>query len=267
MIILSSVNLSPIPYAQRSDEASRMMTRMKRLVIYAFVTVTVAVLAVIVGALFRGMSPSDLYRISRTVIRQRIDRKTVDERMAEIEKTHPDLVDAARDIGSELILLVFKRERRVEVFAEGWKRPRVYAMQGFSGVLGPKLKEGDGQIPEGVYGIEYMNPNSLFHLSLKVGYPNAFDLAKAKLDGRTNLGNDIMIHGGSVTVGCVPVGDDGIEEVFYFVGKVGCENVKVVITPYDMRRGRQAELEESDVAWYPALCAIIAKELSAFPAF
>ena len=58
----------------------------------------------------------------------------------------------------------------------------------FSGTLGPKLREGDGQIPEGIYGIGYLNPNSSYYLSLKVTYPNASDRARAKKDGRTNLG-------------------------------------------------------------------------------
>lgn len=86
-------------------------------------------------------------------------------------------------------------------------------MTGTSGTLGPKREEGDGQIPEGVYGVEDLNPNSLFHLSLKVSYPNAFDREMAKREGCGNLGGDIMVHGGSATVGCIPIGDDAIEEV------------------------------------------------------
>ena len=69
----------------------------------------------------------------------------------------------------------------------------------------------DGQIPEGIYGIGYLNPNSSYYFSLKVTYPNASDRARAKADGRTNLGGDIMIHGQAVTIGCVPVGDDAID--------------------------------------------------------
>lgn len=237
---------------------------MKRLVMYVLSMVIVGAFGVIVGAIFQGMSPLDLYCISKTVIQQRIERKTVEERMADIEKAHLELVDVANSIGSKLTIIVFKHERSVEMFAENWVRPRIYRMQGFSGVLGPKLMEGDGQIPEGVYGIEYMNPNSMFYLSLKVDYPNVFDHSKAVLDGRINLGGDIMIHGGSASAGCIPVGDDGIEEIFYFVGKIGCEKVKVVISPYDMRRGRNAELEKSDVSWYCELCAIIDKELAVF---
>ncbi len=131
-------------------------------------------------------------------------------------------------------------------------------MTAFSGTLGPKLREGDGQIPEGIYGIDYLNPNSRFYLSLKVSYPNASDRARAKVDGRVNLGGDIMIHGKAVTIGCVPVGDDAIEDIFYLASAVGIKNVSVVIAPYDMRKGRKPELERSPLAWYPDLCREIA---------
>ena len=123
------------------------------------------------------------------------------------------MIPLAKDVGCGLSIFVFKNERKVELRAKGWNAPRVYAMTGFSGVFGPKLKEGEGQIAEGVYGVEYLNPNSLFHLSLKVSCPNDFDRAMAKEDGRTESGGDIMIHGGRAKVGCncfsvVEYGDD-----------------------------------------------------------
>ena len=99
-----------------------------------------------------------------------------------------------------------------------------------------------------------MAANSSYYLSLKVTYPNASDRARAKADGRTNLGGDIMIHGKAVTIGCVPVGDDAIEDIFYLASAVGIKNVSVVIAPYDMRKGRKPELERSPLKWYPDLC-------------
>ena len=86
-----------------------------------------------------------------------------------------------------------------------------------------------------------------------MSYPNASDRARAKKDGRTKLGGDIMIHGKNVTIGCIPIGDDAIEDVFYIVNAVGIKNVSVIIAPYDMRRGRRPELEKSPLAWYPEL--------------
>ena len=72
-----------------------------------------------------------------------------------------------------------------------------------------------------------------------------------------------MIHGGSATIGCIPIGDDAIEELFYLVASVGRENVAVTISPYDMRKGRNALLEKSLLPWYGALCDMIARSLSA----
>ena len=64
-----------------------------------------------------------------------------------------------------------------------------YPFTGFSGTIGPKLKNGDKQIPEGIYSVEYLNPNSKFYLSIKINYPNDFDREKASLDGRVDMIN------------------------------------------------------------------------------
>ena len=199
---------------------------------------------------------------ARGVIFSRLARKSVSQRLKAISAAKPWIVDAANQIKGGLVILVFKDERLVELHAKGWDSPRIYKMTGFNGKLGPKLREGDGQIPEGVYGIEYLNPNSAFHLSLKVSYPNSFDKRHAQESGRDNLGNDIMIHGRSATVGCVPIGDDAIEEVFYFAARVGKENTSVIIAPYDMRKGRKPELEQSPLPWYGELCDEIGHRLS-----
>ena len=199
---------------------------------------------------------------TRGYILSRLSRKSVGSRLSEICAAKPRIVEAAGQIKGPLSILVFKNERLIELHAPGWNAPRIYEMTGFSGRLGPKLRESDGQIPEGVYGIEYLNPNSAFHLSFKVSYPNAFDREMAGKDGRTDLGGDIMIHGGSATVGCIPIGDDAIEEVFFFVARAGTENTTVVIAPYDMRKGRHPDLERSQLPWYGSLCDAIAAGLA-----
>ena len=84
----------------------------------------------------------------------------------------------------------------------------------------------------------------------------------AKADGRTNLGGDIMIHGKAATIGCVPVGDDAVEDIFYLASAVGIKNVSVVIAPYDIRKGRKPGLERSPLKWYPNLCEEIHTALS-----
>ena len=200
------------------------------------------------------MSVFELAELGAGVVGSRMSRHTIADRTAAILAKKPQLKGVAKSAGGKLRILVFKNERSVEVHAPGWKAPRIYPMTAFSGTLGPKLREGDGQIPEGVYGIEYLNPNSRFYLSLKVSYPNVSDRARAKADKRVNLGGDIMLHGKAVTIGCVPVGDDAIEDIFYLAYAVGIRNVSVIIAPYDMRKGRKPELERSPLKWYPDLC-------------
>jgi murein L,D-transpeptidase YafK len=130
--------------------------------------------------------------------------------------------------------LAFKDTRVVEVYAaipDGtWRLIRRYPILAASGVAGPKLREGDMQVPEGTYAVTLLNPNSRFHVSLRLGYPNDFDREMARSDGRTDLGGDIMIHGRALSVGCLAVGDDAAEDFFTLAAAVGLEHVKVVIS-------------------------------------
>ena len=220
--------------------------------------------AVIAFLLWKAQTVRNMVELGTDIVRGKVSRRaTVADRIAAIEAKKPHLAEVARKAGGKLRILAFKAERRVEVTAPGWNKPRVYPMTAFSGTLGPKLREGDRQIPEGIYGIEYLNANSSFYLSLKVSYPNASDRSRAKADGRANLGGDIMIHGKDVTIGCIPIGDDAIEDVFYLANAVGIRNVSVIIAPYDMRNGRDTarESEVTAPSWYPALCAEIANAL------
>ena len=226
------------------------------LIMLAFGAVTLAV-AVVGFARSKGMSVGEMAELGVGVVAAKTSRHTIADRVTAIVAKKPHLKAVAKSAGGKLRILVFKNERMVELHAPGWKVPRKYPMTAFSGTLGPKLREGDGQIPEGIYGIGYLNPNSSYYLSLKVSYPNASDRARAKKDGRTNLGGDIMIHGKAVTIGCVPVGDDAVEDIFYLANAVGIKNVSVVIAPYDMRTGRKPELERSPLKWYPDLCTEI----------
>jgi hypothetical protein len=135
---------------------------------------------------------------------------------------------------ARIALVALKAERELRVYAlaaGGWKEVARYSVLGASGGLGPKLREGDGQVPEGFYGIESLNPNSLYHLALRVDYPNAEDRRHAAEEGRTRLGGDIMIHGKDCSVGCLAIGDPAIEELFVLAARVGIGNVEVVLAP------------------------------------
>jgi len=188
---------------------------------------------------------------------------TVAEAIKAIAAGKPEVVQLGNALGGQLRILVFKDEGTIEVSAPDWSETLHYPMTAFSGKLGPKLREGDLQIPEGIYKVEHLNPNSAFYLSFKLNYPNAYDRARAAEEGRTKPGGDIFVHGKNVSIGCVVVGDDIIENLFYWVWKAGVSNVQVVIAPYDMREGRNSEYEGSiPQPWYIELCDTIEKALT-----
>lgn len=166
-----------------------------------------------------------------------------------------------------LALLGFKGEKRLEVWGQQagqWRWIRSYPMLAASGGAGPKLREGDLQVPEGLYRIEALNPNSRFHLSMKVDYPNALDRQQAAHDGREALGGDIFLHGQDVSVGCIALGDTAIEELFVLVVRVGIEHVSVLLAPYDLRQPT-AQSPEALPAWVVALYADLRQALRLFP--
>ena len=118
---------------------------------------------------------------------------------------------------TDVMFRVFKQERVFEVWGLDPETGRYvlvhdYPVCSVSGHLGPKTRRGDMQVPEGFYAIDLFNPRSRFHLSMRVNYPNQADLARGRFDDR--MGGDIFVHGGCATVGCVPVTDDVIEELY-----------------------------------------------------
>ncbi len=143
---------------------------------------------------------------------------------------------------AEVALLAFKDTRVMRMYARAamdadapWRFIKTYPVLGASGRPGPKLAEGDRQVPEGVYQIELLNPNSRFHLSLRLNYPNEFDRRMGEADGRTSIGSDIMIHGGTSSVGCLAMGDEAAEDLFVLAARVSRERMRVVIAPTDFR--------------------------------
>lgn len=166
----------------------------------------------------------------------------------------------------KIALVALKEEKRLELWGFGggaWRKIKEYDILGASGASGPKLKQGDHQVPEGFYGIIGLNPNSSYHLSMKLDYPNAFDLEQAKAEKRDNLGGDIFIHGKSGSVGCLAMGDPAIEELFTVVDKVGRSNAAVIIAPWDFRE-RTWNVREGSPPWLPGLYAEIDKALNTY---
>jgi L,D-transpeptidase catalytic domain len=169
---------------------------------------------------------------------------------------------------SEIALVAIKDEKTIELFArsegEAWQFIDRYAVLAASGGAGPKLQRGDKQVPEGIYRISYLNPNSRYHVSLRVNYPNAFDRKMASADGRKDLGGDIMIHGKNASAGCLAVGDKAAEELFVLAAKVGLSKVKLIIAPTDFRRNGVAVSSANKPEWLPTLYVELASAMSEF---
>lgn len=169
----------------------------------------------------------------------------------------------------EVALLAFKKERHVELWAkndsQSWRFIHTYPLTAFSGRLGPKLKERDGQIPEGIYRLTTFNPFSSMHLSMMINYPNNYDRLQAIKDGRRQLGNNIFLHGKSVSVGCLAVGDRAIDQLFLLARRVGLSHVQVIIAPNDLRKSKPATSNFAQPRWLPELYKQIANALNQFP--
>jgi hypothetical protein len=167
-----------------------------------------------------------------------------------------------------VLLAGFKRERRLYLYASdsagAWRFVRTYPVLGASGALGPKLAEGDLQVPEGFYRIALLNPFSRYHLSLRLDYPNDLDRERAELDGRSELGGDIMIHGGSGSTGCLAIGDTAVEELFVLAADAGMENVAVLLSPVDFRVAEPIS-PASQPLWVPQLYAALREAVGRLP--
>jgi murein L,D-transpeptidase YafK len=184
--------------------------------------------------------------------RQLVDRVHINMMRAEYKSLHragkplpgtPDLarLDArlnaeAVHLGAPVYIRIFKLESELELWVEKdgrFERFATYPICLWSGRLGPKLKEGDRQAPEGFYTVAkaQLNPNSRMHLSFNLGFPNAYDRSK----GRT--GSFLMVHGGCSSIGCYAVTDKVVDEIWALVTAAldnGQERIPVHAFPFRM---------------------------------
>jgi murein L,D-transpeptidase YafK len=151
---------------------------------------------------------------------------------------------------SEIFIRVFKHERILQLWARSdvdtpFTLVTEYSVCALPGQLGPKQRLGDLQVPEGFYFIDQFNPESAYHLSLRVDYPNLADRMRGI---PIALGGDIFIHGGCETVGCVPIEDDNIQEVYWLAAQsmeAGQRVIPVHIFPARLDPRRLQWLEET----------------------
>ena len=153
-------------------------------------------------------------------------------------------------IGDPIFIRIFKEEKELELWVKTglqYQILKTYKICSFSGDLGPKLKEGDRQSPEGFYVIsrDRLNPYSRFYLSMNIGFPNRYDRDR----GRT--GSHIMIHGGCKSIGCFAMQDIRIDEIYQLSKASLIEGEKyfyVSIFPFRMSNEKMQSYK--DHKWY-----------------
>lgn len=150
--------------------------------------------------------------------------------------------------GSPLFIRIFKESNELEVWLQKgttFSHFKTYPICYFSGKLGPKLQQGDGQSPEGFYFVtpSRMNPASTFHLSFNLGYPNHYERDL----GRT--GNYLMVHGDCVSIGCYAMTNAQIEEIYALASAAlekGQPYFRVHSFPFRMTAERMAKSIHSE---------------------
>ena len=155
---------------------------------------------------------------AQTFAEQQLNFDRVKQAKAKSEK---DIRKMFKDSGLSEPKFIYWRSFKLEDELELWgadsangkyKLVKRYSICKGSGDLGPKRKFGDMQVPEGLYYIEKYNPNSTYHLSMKIAYPNESDMV---LGDKENPGNEIYMHGGCASIGCLPMTDSTIDEIYW----------------------------------------------------
>ena len=150
--------------------------------------------------------------------------------------------------GAPVFLRFFKADLQAELWVQSGGRFvlfETYSLCAWSGQLGPKVREGDGQAPEGFYTIakSQLKPDSHYHRAFNIGFPNAFDRAWNR------TGAFLMVHGSCASVGCYAMTDEGIDEIWALVTAAldaGQERVGLHAFPFRMTAERMAAFQ-----WHP----------------
>lgn len=150
----------------------------------------------------------------------------------------------------KIFIRAFKTEQKLEVWVSSYEKEafvflKEYKIVMSSGSLGPKRKQGDLQVPEGFYKIDRFNPVSNFYLSLGINYPNQSD----RTLGSKQLGGDIYIHGSNVTIGCMPLTDEKIKELYVLAVQAknaGQSNIYIHIFPFEFKQTKVEEYKSNN---------------------
>ena len=200
----------------------------------------VAILAVALGAGLILIS-----RMTHQPVPVPANQRLSEVRARVLPRLEAEAIAAGLRVGAPVLVRGFKESRELEIWMEPAAGGRFVLFRTYpivnwgTGTLGPKLREGDGQSPEGFYEVAagQLNPNSRHHLAFNIGFPNALDRSL----GRT--GSFIMVHGGDSSVGCLAVTDEKVEEIYLLVEAAlhgGQSSVPVHLFPF---RPTEARLE------------------------
>ncbi|MBC7171325.1 MAG: hypothetical protein H5U40_02800 [Polyangiaceae bacterium] len=228
----------------------------------------VAVLAAVVAA--APMAP-EMVGLARGYLRANgIGSRTVPQVLAELGPVDRDLGVRSEAAGvrwppARTTWLAFKEERRLEAWVAGaeggFVQLATYPILAASGETGPKRREGDEQVPEGFYRLTALNPNSRYHLSVRVDYPNEEDITHRRVS-RSAMGGDIFVHGSHFSIGCIAVGDRAIEELFVLAARVPAGGRRILIAPVDFRS--RPEGAAGDEPWVRDLYVRLREALGSF---
>ena len=167
--------------------------------------------------------------IPSSVLSKRVIKRVTPKLKAQVE-------ELGFEYGSAVFIRIIKKSSKLQVFlqkGDKFEHFKDYPICYFSGELGPKLKVGDLQSPEGFYFVRphQLNPYSKFHLSFNLGYPNAYDRANRR------TGSALMVHGSCVSIGCYAMTNKGIEEIYSLVVAAlqgGQPFFRVHVFPFEM---------------------------------
>lgn len=166
----------------------------------------------------------------------------------DLENLDARLAAAGHKLGDPVFIRIFKSEFLLEVWlkkGERFERFASYPICRFSGRLGPKLKQGDRQAPEGIYTIakNQLNPASRWHRSFNLGYPNSFDRAHSR------TGNYLMVHGGCSSIGCYAMTNEVIDEIWRIITaslESGQQRFQIQVFPFRMTSDNIADAKSEE---------------------
>jgi murein L,D-transpeptidase YafK len=202
---------------------------MKQRTILSIVVITTVTVATLSGSILWKYWPSSA---NLSMVREHVTPKLQDQ-----------LVRRSGMPGDPIFIRIFKESSELELWTkrgDGFALFKAYPICNYSGQLGPKLKEGDRQSPEGFYSVtaDQLNPNSSYHLAFNIGFPNAYDRAHKR------TGSFLMVHGRCVSIGCYAMTDAGIEEI-YLLAETALQNgqgsFSVHIFPFRMTEENMEE--------------------------